>query len=162
MAYRDMGVGRSIDKVALKLRKSSTIIARWSGRHEWVTRVEAWDAHLQAEREALEEASRRTSFEADRRKAQASRRAVIKALDTLLSRALAEELKDADTKRAIDKRDLKDLATAARIVFQESRLEFGEPTAIEENRVSGTIATKSADEMTDDELVAYLQASRRA
>lgn len=41
--YRDLGVDRSLAKVAKELGKSTTIIERWSARDSWVLRVEAWD-----------------------------------------------------------------------------------------------------------------------
>jgi hypothetical protein len=43
-AYRDMGPGRSVAKVGLALGKSTTLMARWSGRWAWVARVATWDA----------------------------------------------------------------------------------------------------------------------
>lgn len=42
--YRDMGTQRSLTKVAEKLGKSETLMARWSGNHDWVDRAAAWDA----------------------------------------------------------------------------------------------------------------------
>lgn len=62
--YREMGVERSIAKVAQKYNKSASYIAqlnRWSGQHGWVKRAAAWDdaqsqAHnveMNAHREAL-------------------------------------------------------------------------------------------------------------
>lgn len=42
--YRDMGVSRSIRKVAHNLNKAVTTLAEWSSKHEWVKRVAAWDA----------------------------------------------------------------------------------------------------------------------
>lgn len=44
--YRDMGASRSLKAVAEKLEKSETIIGRWSGQHNWVSRVAAYDASL--------------------------------------------------------------------------------------------------------------------
>ncbi|MDR3149541.1 MAG: hypothetical protein LBT88_05980 [Oscillospiraceae bacterium] len=41
--YRDMGESRSYAKVAVKLGKSTTIITRWGGTHNWVERVAEWD-----------------------------------------------------------------------------------------------------------------------
>ena len=43
-AYRDMGPGRSVAKVGHALGKSTTLMARWSGRWAWVARVATWDA----------------------------------------------------------------------------------------------------------------------
>ena len=41
--YRDMGIGRSITKVAQELDKSRTQIGKWSERHNWVERVGIFD-----------------------------------------------------------------------------------------------------------------------
>ncbi|MFB6643125.1 hypothetical protein ACFCYF_38545 [Streptomyces chartreusis] len=41
--YRDLGLSRSITKVAETLRKARTLIERWSVAHQWVLRAEAWD-----------------------------------------------------------------------------------------------------------------------
>jgi hypothetical protein len=41
--YRDLGLARSIGKVAARLAKSRTLIERWSTAHRWVLRAEAWD-----------------------------------------------------------------------------------------------------------------------
>ncbi|MFE0642112.1 hypothetical protein ACFW2Y_10965 [Streptomyces sp. NPDC058877] len=41
--YRDLGLSRSIGKVAERLAKSRTLIERWSTAHRWVQRAEAWD-----------------------------------------------------------------------------------------------------------------------
>ncbi|MFI5685834.1 hypothetical protein [Streptomyces sp. NPDC051636] len=41
--YRDLGLSRSIGKVAARLAKSRTLIERWSTAHRWVLRAEAWD-----------------------------------------------------------------------------------------------------------------------
>lgn len=41
--YRDLGVERSLAKVAQKLGKSKTLMDRWSGRWGWVKRAAAWD-----------------------------------------------------------------------------------------------------------------------
>ncbi|MFI1563895.1 hypothetical protein ACH4ZX_12680 [Streptomyces sp. NPDC020490] len=41
--YRDLGLSRSISKVAERLAKSRTLIERWSTAHRWVLRAEAWD-----------------------------------------------------------------------------------------------------------------------
>ncbi len=43
-AYRDLDPGdRSYRKVAEQLRKSPSLIGRWSSQHRWVERAEAWD-----------------------------------------------------------------------------------------------------------------------
>lgn len=50
--YREMPVPRSLRDVAQKLGKSLTLIGRWSSKHEWVKRIEAWEAYLRTEKEA--------------------------------------------------------------------------------------------------------------
>jgi hypothetical protein len=45
-AYRDLGAQRSLAKVGDKLGKSEALMERWSARHEWVMRAQAWDNHL--------------------------------------------------------------------------------------------------------------------
>lgn len=49
--YRDMGATRSLAKVAQELSKSETIINRWSGQHDWVNRVSAYDDYQLAQRQ---------------------------------------------------------------------------------------------------------------
>ena len=49
--YRDMGVDRSLAKVREKLDKKTGYerqLGEWSSDHEWVKRVAAYDAHLEA------------------------------------------------------------------------------------------------------------------
>ncbi len=41
--YRDLGVDRSLAKVAEQLKKSGTLMGRWSGTYDWVNRAAAWD-----------------------------------------------------------------------------------------------------------------------
>jgi hypothetical protein len=43
--YRDMGMGRSLPKVAERLDKSLELMKRWSARHEWVDRAASFDAN---------------------------------------------------------------------------------------------------------------------
>lgn len=49
--YRDMGPERTLVLVAAKLRKSATLMGRWSSVHEWAERTAAWDAHLDRQRQ---------------------------------------------------------------------------------------------------------------
>lgn len=41
--YRDLGPNRGITAVAKELHKSRTLIGRWSSKHQWVPRVQAFD-----------------------------------------------------------------------------------------------------------------------
>lgn len=53
--YRDLGAPRSHAKVERILRESGTagpsMVRAWSTRHDWVRRAEAYDAHLDRERQ---------------------------------------------------------------------------------------------------------------
>lgn len=42
--YRDMGIQRSLSKVADELQKSDTLIGRWSRTFDWVERAAQWDS----------------------------------------------------------------------------------------------------------------------
>jgi hypothetical protein len=53
--YRDLGSGRSIEKAAEHVRKSVSLLKRWSSRYSWVERVQAWDQ--EQERTATEAAA---------------------------------------------------------------------------------------------------------
>lgn len=50
--YLYMGPARSTEKVARQLAKSKTLMTRWSGRHGWVARVQAFEAHQAREADA--------------------------------------------------------------------------------------------------------------
>lgn len=41
--YRDFGAGRTLAKVAEKLRKSYDLIRRWLKNYFWQNRADAWD-----------------------------------------------------------------------------------------------------------------------
>lgn len=43
VAYRDMGIDRSLAKVSRELGKSTALLSRWSARDDWVSRAHAWD-----------------------------------------------------------------------------------------------------------------------
>lgn len=44
--YRELGDDRSLAKVCSVLGKSDTMLDRWSSRHRWTDRVQAWDRQL--------------------------------------------------------------------------------------------------------------------
>lgn len=55
--YRDLGAGRTLAKVAEKLRKSYDLIRRWSKNYFWQNRADAWDKMIsdKAAQKAAEE-----------------------------------------------------------------------------------------------------------
>jgi hypothetical protein len=73
LAYRDLGPwARSIRRVAESLRKSRTLLERWSARYAWVERAHRFHARIERRRETarereLREASQREAAEADAR-----------------------------------------------------------------------------------------------
>lgn len=58
--YRDLGTGRTLAKVAEKLRKSYDLIRRWSKNYFWQNRADAWDKMIaeKAAQKAAEEYSK--------------------------------------------------------------------------------------------------------
>lgn len=44
--YRDLGIDRSIRKVAQKLGKSQQLMSRWSSQYNWVERAQAYDDEM--------------------------------------------------------------------------------------------------------------------
>ena len=65
--YRDMGPGRSHDKLHQKYSEGASkksLTLRWSSKYAWVERAEAYDAHLEAiKRETNEDRVRKTAEE---------------------------------------------------------------------------------------------------
>lgn len=58
--YLQQGPGRSVTKVAEECHKNRSLIGRWSARHHWQRRADAWDAHLTTEYRAEVIAAQRT------------------------------------------------------------------------------------------------------
>lgn len=55
--YCEQGSNRALREVARKLRKSLTLLGRWSSQHDWAKRVRSYDAHIDATAKAAEEAA---------------------------------------------------------------------------------------------------------
>lgn len=100
--YRDMGAERSLDKVATKLNKSSTLIARWSSKYKWVERVAAWDdeqeriARIAAQKENIQAIK-----DMRKRHATLATSMLIKAAKAL-GRIPEDEIKAGDISRMVD------------------------------------------------------------
>lgn len=96
--YRDMGVDRSLRKVAQQLNKSLTIVAKWSTESEWIKRVAAWDAEQDriARQAQVEEIKKMR-----KRHAEVANSMIIKAARAL-NRMKEEDIKPADISRFIE------------------------------------------------------------
>ena len=96
--YRDMGISRTLTKVAEELQKSDTLIARWSRTHNWVERAAAWDAEqdrIMREEQVQEIKKMR------KRHAEMAYSMIIKAAKAL-KRIPYDEIKAADISRMVE------------------------------------------------------------
>ncbi len=62
--YRNTGVKRSLRRTAREVGKARSLIERWSRRHQWLTRIAAWDLeqhdlHKEARFQAISDAEER-------------------------------------------------------------------------------------------------------
>jgi len=49
VVFREMGLERGCEKVAKELRKSGTLIWRWSNKYNWKQRITEYDSHVSSE-----------------------------------------------------------------------------------------------------------------
>ena len=96
--YREMGLNRSIRKVAEELSKSETLMARWSGNYNWVERAAQWDAEQDrvVRQQQLDDIKKMRKRHADLAEAM-----LIKAGKALL-RIPVDEIKAGDITRMLD------------------------------------------------------------
>ncbi len=141
--YRDMGANgqkRSIRAVAQKLKKSTTIIGRWSSNLNWVERANAWDDEL--DRLTREELTKGIA-EMRKRHAKIAQAMLAKALKGL-QRIPEDEMSSQDVAKIVD------------IASKLERLSRGEPTERTEGKqiVAGEISLSQIDlsKVTDEEL----------
>lgn len=96
--YRDMGVERSIRKVAQKLGKSSTQIGEWSSKYDWVERVRAWDV----EQDRISRLEHIKAIKAMRNRHAGMAKAMIVKAGRALNRIPDDEIKPSDISRMIE------------------------------------------------------------
>lgn len=96
--YRDMGVDRSLRKVAQNLNKSVTQIAEWSSKYDWVKRVTAWDA----EQDRIARQEQIKAIKAMRNRHAGMAKAMIVKAGRALQRIPEEEIKASDISRMIE------------------------------------------------------------
>ena len=100
--YRDMGIQRSLSKVAEKLQKSATLINRWSREKNWVKRAEAWDDEQERiEREAAQKEQAKAIREMRKRHSDLAQAMLIKSARAL-ARIPDDEIKAGDVSRMVD------------------------------------------------------------
>lgn len=96
--YRDMGVERSLRKVAQRLNKSVTQIAEWSSNKNWVERVAAWDA----EQDRIARQEQIKAIKAMRNRHAGMAKAMIVKAGRALQKIPDEEIKASDISRMIE------------------------------------------------------------
>ncbi|KAA1427864.1 hypothetical protein [Nocardioides antri] len=97
-AYLEAGPGRSVVKVAAECNKSASLLHRWSSRHRWQARVEAWDAAM---RRTYDEELREARRESARRHLRVAREALRK-VEERLNGLDAADLSPSDLTRLWD------------------------------------------------------------
>lgn len=85
-AYFAMGADRSLVAVAQKLNKSTTIMGRWSGQHNWTDRARTYDAALAEEDAAQHTARYLADLEDHRKRASEAGKALYAVAGKLLQR----------------------------------------------------------------------------
>lgn len=131
--YFELGANRSLDAVSRKYQKSIALISRWSQRHGWVARAQAYDEHqLAIQEKAREEAAKKKAEVWEERRAQEreweyviARRLYLRAAQILKEPLSAAKFSHADAARIAD--------TAAKL----ARLAADMATAKETHEITG-------------------------
>lgn len=84
--YRDMGPGRSLSKAAAELGKSVRLLKKWSTKHGWVKRAEAFDEHMERHSQQVVERKLEDLNHAHLDMAKSARESVMVPLYALLKR----------------------------------------------------------------------------
>lgn len=127
--YRDMGLARSITKVAQKCTKNESLLKRWSSKYDWVERCKAYDQEM--DRLAILENEQQ-------------RREMIKE-HAAVARAMLEKVKAAT--ETLDPKTLtpNEMAKWLDIAVKVERLSRGESTDISEVTHSGEVNANEQD-----------------
>jgi hypothetical protein len=142
--YRDLGLSRSISKVAGTLRKARTLVERWSTSHQWVIRAEAWDR----EQDRLWRAERQqASREVARRHAR---------LATAAQAKIVAQLQQLDPSRLSPSDVIRWLEATVRIERQAYGIDLAEAAT-----TNGTPDIPDVSELTDEERRARMEQLRR-
>ena len=141
---------RSLQKAAdnyyAKTSSNRRHFQQWSSDHNWVNRVQAYDAHL----EAIDLAD----YEDKRLASRHKRQSIVQGLEGLLSRVMTEH------QNKLDPQTINQIAAASSKILDQSRQEFNDlPTQRKEltGKNGGAIEYSKAikaEELSDDELAA--------
>lgn len=118
--YRDMGPDRSTAKVARELGKTKALMDRWSGRHGWQRRIDAYERYID---------ERRMNVAAKKREAMIKRHDQAGKAMVALGKQGIDELRKA-LKKAKRKRKMspRDIAALVKVGVQIERLSNDEAT----------------------------------
>ncbi len=147
MAYREMGLDRSIRAVAAKLERSLTLIGGWSSKHDWPARAAAWDRQLDsANRSGQLAEARRQGTQMQRRHSRVARLS-LRIAEVELTRQLnliqgGVRVEGEFDETALPTLELGEVRKLAETMVKLERLVEGEPEAIVENREATTWAEK--------------------
>lgn len=145
-AYRDAKHGeRSLVAVAQELGKAKSLISRWSSRHSWQLRVQAYERHLDHEWRAALVSERR---ERDQRNLRIS--------DALIAKVV-QGLQSLDASRL----SARDVASMFDTATKIQRLITGDPTSIEATAVSREFEQLSPEERRERLRAVIREAERR-
>lgn len=144
--YLELGAARSLGVVGQKCNKSVSLLGRWSSRWDWVTRSEAYDAHL----DGLRREAREAAAQAEERK-WAERQAAQREDEWELREEFAKRLGDM-LEKPPTRYSNRDMALFAEIISKLGRL----ATELEtERRVTDV---DDFSRLSDEELDAYIAA----
>ena len=119
--YRDLGKERTIPKVAETLRKSVSLMNRWSQAYSWVERVTAWDD------------------EADRQAAQKQLKDIANARVRQRKQAVKMQLKALQLLESINEGDAKlsEIVALMKLGMEQERICMGDVGEVIEERAGG-------------------------
>lgn len=157
--YRDLGVTRSLVKVAEAVGKNVTLIGRWSKLYRWVERAERYDVYL--------DRRRREQAEDERERARRRHQGLGAAMQTVAIQRLRGDENASIAGLDVNTLDPAAVARFAEVGVKLERLALGEATdlvrgvvtnvpAAEFVRITGRIVDLALDLLPDDRRDAFI------